>query len=225
MAIDRAGNIAARLMSAATLDQQLFEITAADSLPPRTERDTWQRPVKVADALGVRAGSVVADVGAGGGYFTFRLAALVGAKGKVYAQDLDEKELARIRERSDKEKLTQIQTIQGSQEDPKLPEQSADAVLIVDTFHEFTRPDLMVAGIFRALKPGGRLGVLDRTAPLGLKSTDYMEQHFLPQETLVDQVMRGGLRLVSFESNFAGSPDGTRYYFAVFEKAGPSAKQ
>ncbi|HUI54376.1 MAG TPA: methyltransferase domain-containing protein, partial [Bryobacteraceae bacterium] len=171
MAIDRAGNIAARLMSAATLDQQLFEITAADSLPPRTERDTWQRPVKVADALGVRAGSVVADVGAGGGYFTFRLAALVGAKGKVYAQDLDEKELARIRERSDKEKLTQIQTIQGSQEDPKLPEQSADAVLIVDTFHEFTRPDLMVAGIFRALKPGGRLGVLDRTAPLGLKST------------------------------------------------------
>jgi len=67
--------------------------------------------------------------------------------------------------------------------------------------------------------------VLDRTAPLGLKSTDYMEQHFLPQETLVDQVMRGGLRLVSFESNFAGPPDGTRYYFAVFEKPGSAAKK
>jgi predicted methyltransferase len=216
--IDRAGNIAGRLSSATMLDQQLLELTTTDALPPRTQRDTWQRPVKVADTLGIQVGSAVADVGAGGGYFTFRLAARVGPKGKVYAEDLDDKELAGIRERSDQEKLTQIQTIQGSQEGPKLPELSLDAVLIVDAFHEFTHPDRMTAGILRALKPGGRLGVMDRSAPLGLKSTDYMERHFLPQETLIDQVTRTGLRLVSFDSDFAGSPDGTRYYFAVFEK-------
>jgi len=220
LVVDRAGNIAARLTSAALLDEQLFEITATGAFPPRTQRDTWQRPVKVAEALGVSEGSVVADVGAGSGYFTFRLAARVGAKGKVYSQDLDYKELARIRQRSEEEKLTQIQTIQGSQEDPKLPELSLDAVLVVDAFHEFTHPDAMVAGIFRALKPGGRLGVIDHTAPLGLKSTDYMERHILPQEILIGQAMRGGLRLVSFDSGFAGPPAETPYYFAVFEKPG-----
>jgi predicted methyltransferase len=218
LVVDRAGNIAVRLTSAAMLDQQLFEITAIDEFPPRTQRDTWQRPVKVAETLGIRAGSVVADLGAGGGYFTFRLAARVGATGKVYAQDLDDKELAQIRERAEKEKLTQIHTVHGSQEDSKLPELSVDAVLIVDAFHEFTQPDAMMSGIFRALKPGGRLGVIDRTGRLGLKSTDYMERHMLPQEILIGQVMRGGLRLVSFDADFAGPPDETRYYFAVFEK-------
>jgi predicted methyltransferase len=218
LVIDRAGNIAVRLASAVLLDEQLFEITANDAFPPRTQRDTWQRPVKVADTLGIRAGSAVADVGAGGGYFTFRLAARVGAKGKVYAQDLDEKELAQIRERSEAGKLAQIQTIQGSQEDPKLLPLSADAVLIVDAFHEFTHPDAMLAGIFGALKPGGRLGVIDRSARLGLKAADYMEGHTLPPEILIKQVMRVGLRLMWFDSDFAGPPDGMRYYFAVFEK-------
>ena len=173
---------------------------------------------EVADTLGIHAGSAVADVGAGGGYFTFHLAARVGAKGKVYAQDLDDKELAQIRDRAAKEKLTQIQTIEGTQDDPNLPESSLDAVLIVDAFHEFAHPDRMMAGIFRAMKPGSRLGVLDRSAPLGLKTADYMERHFLPQEILIDQVARDGLRLVSFDSDFAGPPDGTQYYFAVFEK-------
>ena len=178
--------------------------------------------MKVADTLGIHAGSAVADVGAGGGYFTLRLAARVGVTGKVYAQDVDDKELAQIREQSDKEKLTQIRTIQGTQDDPNLPEASLDAVVIVDVFHEFTHPDRMMAGILRAMKPGGRLGVIDRSAPLGLKPTDYMERHMLPQELLIDQVTRGGLRLVSFDSDFAGPPDGTRYYFAVFEKPHPT---
>ena len=219
--VDRSGNSAGRISSATLLDRQLFEITTADLLPPRTQRDTWQRPVKVADALGVRASSEVADVGAGGGYFTFRLAARVGPKGKVYAEDLDDKELAGIRERSAREKLTQIQTIRGSEDNPKLPESSVDAVVIVDAYHEFAHAGAMMDGIFRAMKPGGRLGVIDRSAPLGLKWTDYMERHFLPPEILIDQVTRSGLRLVSFESDFAAPPDGTRYYFAVFEKPRP----
>ncbi len=137
--IDRAGNIAARLRSAKVLDQQLAEVAATDTFPTRTQRDTWQRPVAVMEALGIKAGSAVADVGAGGGYFTFRLAARVGPKGKVYAQDLDEKTLAQIRERADKEKAAQIATIHGAEDDPKLPASSLDAVLVVDAFHEFTR--------------------------------------------------------------------------------------
>ena len=113
--IDRAGNIAVRVQSAKLLDPHLTEVVAADAFPPRTQRDTWQRPGKVMEELGLQAGSAVADVGAGGGYFTFRLAAHVGPKGKVYAQDVNEKSLAAIRERSEKEKIAQIETIQGTQ--------------------------------------------------------------------------------------------------------------
>jgi predicted methyltransferase len=218
LVIDRAGNIAARLASAAMLDEQLFEVTAADAVSPRIQRDTWQRPIKIADALGLKAGGAVTDVGAGGGYFTFRLAARVGPKGKVFAEDIDEGVLAQIRRQAEEKKLPQIRTIQGSQENPKLLSLSVDAVVVVDAFHEFTHPDAMMAGIAAALKPGGRLGVLDRSARLGMKPAEYMDGHRLPQEMLIDRVTRAGLRLISFDSDFAGTPDGTRYYFAVFEK-------
>ena len=216
--VDRAGNIAVRLASAKLLDEQLFEITAADALSPRTERDTWQRPIKVADALGLKAGGAVADVGAGGGYFTFRLAARVGPKGKVHAEDIDDRALAQIRQQAEEKKLLQIQIIQGSQKGPKLFSLSVDAVLVVDAFHEFKEPDAMMAGIVSALKPGGRLGVLDRSARLGMTPAEYMDGHRLPQEMLIERVTRAGLRLISFDSDFAGPADGTRYYFAVFEK-------
>jgi predicted methyltransferase len=216
--IDRAGNIAARLQTAKLLDQQLAEVASTDAFPPRTQRDTWARPVKAMDDLGIHPGSTVADVGAGGGYFTFRLAARVGPKGKVYAQDVNDKVLAEIRERSEKEKLTQIETIQGADDDPKLPESSLDAILVVDSFHEFKNADTMVAGIYRALKPGGRFGVMDRTAPLRQKPADYMQSHKFPQENLIEQAARAGLRLQSFDSEFAGRSGETRYYFAVFEK-------
>jgi predicted methyltransferase len=78
-----------------------------------------------------------------------------------------------------------------------------------DTFHEFIYPDAMMAGIFAALKPGGRLGVINRSARLGMKPSDYMDGHTLPQEMLIDRITRAGLRLLWFDSDFAGPPDGT----------------
>ncbi len=217
--IDRAGNIAARVASAKLLDQQLTEVAATDPFPQRTQRDTWQRPVKIMEDLGIQSGSVVADVGAGGGYLTFRLAARVGSKGKVYAQDLDEKVLAQIRDRSVNEKLVQIETVRGTEDDPKLPASALDAIVVVDAFHEFTRADAILAGFYRALKPGGRLGVIDHTAPLGQKSADYMERHHVPQENLIGEVAHSGLRLISFDADFARPPGEANYYFAVFEKS------
>ena len=216
--IDRAGNIAARLRSAKLLDQQLAEVAATDSFPPRTRRDTWQRPVAVMDELGIAAGSAVADVGAGGGYFTFRLAARVGSKGKVYAQDLDEKALAGIREQAQKDKIAQVETIHGGEDDPKLPASALDAILVVDAYHEFIRAEAMMDSFLRALKPGGRLGVIDHPARLGLPPAEYRERHNLPQEKLIEQAARSGLRLLSFASAFAGPPGETQSYFAVFEK-------
>jgi len=77
----------------------------------------------------------------------------------------------------------------------------------------------MTTAFYRALKPGGRLGVLDRSAPLGLKATDYNEQHHIPQENLVSIAAAVGLRLVSFETNFGGPPDGDPSYYVIFEKS------
>ena len=216
--IDRAGSIAVRVESAKLLDSQLSEVVATDPFPPRSQRDTWQRPVKLMEELGIQSGSAVADIGAGGGYFTFRLAARVGPKGKVYAQDLDEKSLAQIRERSEKQKLVQIETIQGTQEDPKLPASTLDSILVADAFHEFKNADAMLAGFYNALKPGARLAVLDHTSPLGLPPNEYMERHRLPQETLIERVAHAGLRLISYEADFAGSPGEAHYYLAVFQK-------
>ena len=216
--IDRAGNIAARVSSAKLLDRHLAEVMVTDAFPPRIQRDSWQRPNEVMERLGVRPGSVVADVGAGGGYFTFRMAARVGPTGKVFAEDLEKSTLDKIADRAQKENLPQIKTIQGTQDDPKLLESSLDAILVVDAFHEFTNAAAMTTAFYRALKPGGRFGVLDRTAPLGLKTTDHNEQHHMAQENVISIAAAVGLRLISFETNFSGPPDGDLSYYVIFEK-------
>jgi predicted methyltransferase len=216
--IDRAGSIAARVSSAKLLDRHLAEVVATDAFPPRIQRDSWQRPNEVTERLGVRPGSAVADVGAGGGYFTFRLAARVGPNGKVFAEDLEKSTLDKIADRAQKENLPQIKTIQGTQDDPKPSESSLDAILVVDAFHEFTNAAAMTRAFYRALKLGGRLGVLDRTAPLGLKTTDHNEQHHIGQENVISIAAAVGLRLVSFETNFSGPPDGDLSYYVIFEK-------
>jgi len=215
--IDRDGNIAARLFSATLLDRHLAEVTAADAFPPRIPRDAWQRPVEIMEQLGVRAGSAVADVGAGDGYFTFRLAARVGARGKVFAQDLDETALKKIAGRAQQEKIGQIETICGKPDDPKLAESSLDAILVVDAFHGFPQADAILAGFYRALRPGGRVAVLDRTATLGLKTSEYREKHSLPPEMLISHAAAAGLRLVSFDADFSG-PRFDRSYLALLEK-------
>ncbi|HJZ96466.1 MAG TPA: class I SAM-dependent methyltransferase [Candidatus Solibacter sp.] len=180
-------------------------MTAPDDFPPRIERDTWQRPVEIMERLGIRAGNAVADVGAGDGYFTFRLAARVGAGGKVFAQDLDETALKKIADRAQQEKIGQIETIQGTADDPKLRESSLDAIVVFDAFHGFTHPDALLAGFYRALRPGGHVAVLERSSP------------GFPPEMLISHAAAAGLRLVSFDADFSG-PKSDRSYMALLER-------
>src|SRR5256885_14794324 len=95
-------------------------------------RDAWQRPQEVMDALGIKQGGVVGDIGAGGGYFTFHLAARVGPKGKVYAEDILESEINKVHERAAKEGLPQIMAVLGGKDDSPLPVGTLGADLIVD---------------------------------------------------------------------------------------------
>jgi predicted methyltransferase len=182
------------------------------------ERDAWQHPERVLDALGVRAGSAVADVGCGRGYFTFKLAARVGAQGKVYAVDLREDELAAIRRQANDDHLTQIQTLQGADDDPRLPADSLDAVLVMNSYHEFTARQAMLAGILRALKPGGFLALIDGAAPAG-HSRDYFDGwHRLPEHFEREDALQAGFKFLRNEPGFTRTDDGKQFYFLLFAK-------
>src|SRR6478752_8686057 len=107
------------------------------------DRDAWQKPDLIMDALRIGDGSVVADVGAGGGWFTVRLAKRVGPNGKVYAEDIQPEMLAAIRRRVMREGFSNVLYVQGKTADPSdpgLPENALDAVLIVDAYHEIANP-------------------------------------------------------------------------------------
>lgn len=123
----------------------------------RPEREKEEAPSKLHDILKLKAGDVVADIGAGSGYHTFRLAEKVGAKDKVYAVDIQPEMLEIIKKRMKEKKVENIQPIQGTESDPKLPDNSVDSILLVDVYHEFSFPYEMTTAMVKALKPGGRL--------------------------------------------------------------------
>lgn len=127
----------------------------------RPEREAEEAPDGALDSLGIRAGMTVADVGAGTGYMALRMARRVGPTGKVYANDLQPEMLQKLRARSQREKLANVETVQGTEADPRLPPGTLDLVLLVDVYHEFSEPQAMLAKIRESLKPDGRLVLLE----------------------------------------------------------------
>jgi SAM-dependent methyltransferase len=127
----------------------------------RSERAFEEQPDKALDALGTLTNLAVADVGAGSGYFTVRLAARVGSAGRVYANDLQPEMLKMLGARLARENVRNVTLVPGAIDDPKLPASSIDLVLMVDVYHEFAEPQKMLRGIRTALKPGGRLVLLE----------------------------------------------------------------
>ena len=137
----------------------------------RPTREMSELPARVVQALELKPSDVVADVGAGTGYFTFRLSREV-PRGKVLAVDVQPEMLAAIRERMAKEGVHNVETVLGTAKDPRLPDASVDVALIVDAYHEFAYPREMMERIAEALRPGGRLVLVtyrgeDPTLPVG----------------------------------------------------------
>jgi predicted methyltransferase len=126
-----------------------------------SDRDAWQRPDQIMDALLIGEGSTVADLGAGGGWFTVRLAERVGPNGRVYAEDVQAEMIQAIERRMAREGLEKIvKTVLGTQTDPKIPE-LVDAVLIVDAFPEMTQPVTLLRNLAKSLKPAGIIGIVN----------------------------------------------------------------
>jgi SAM-dependent methyltransferase len=127
----------------------------------RPEREREEQPQKLMDALQLKAGDVVADVGAGTGYFTTRLAREVGPAGRVKAIDIQQEMLDILKARLADERLDNVDLVLGEEADPRLPAASIDLALMVDVYHEFEYPYEMMQHIVRALKPGGRVVLVE----------------------------------------------------------------
>jgi SAM-dependent methyltransferase len=138
----------------------LFSTEHADWLV-RPDRDQTEQPEKVLDALQIRQGSTVADVGAGVGYFTWRLARRVGPQGKVIAVDVQQKMLDLLAENLRQRQISNVELVLGGVKDPRLPEGAVDLVLLVDVYHEFSEPEAMMTAIRRSLKPDGRVVLVE----------------------------------------------------------------
>jgi ubiquinone/menaquinone biosynthesis C-methylase UbiE len=123
------------------------------------DRDQWQKPDLIMDALSIADGSRVADLGAGGGWFTIRLARRVGPNGRVYAEDIQRSMIEAIERRVARENLANVIAVLGTATDPRLPS-DLDAVLIVDVYHELDDPVTLLKNAAKTLKPTGRLGIV-----------------------------------------------------------------
>ena len=160
--------------------------------PP--DREAWQKPDQVMDALHVADGTTAADLGAGGGWFTIRLARRVGPNGRVYAVDVQRLMKEAIERRVQREGLGNVETILGDEKDPGLPKNSVDAVLIVDAFHEMADPVVLLRNVARALKQHGRIGIIYFREGEGGPGPDPQDR--VPPSVVIAQANTAGLKLV-----------------------------
>jgi putative heme-binding domain-containing protein len=159
----------------------------------RPSRDADEQPDAVLDFLRIPTGSVVADVGAGTGYFTWRLASRVGQSGRVIAVEIQSKMLALIAEDLEKRNITNVDLVLGRENEPRLPEDAVDLVFMANAYHEFAQPEAMMNAIRRSLKPHGRVVVLEYR-----KEKSYSPVEALHKMTLHD--MRSEIESAGFET-------------------------
>jgi predicted methyltransferase len=170
------------------------------------ERDKRLHVDRVMDLLGIAAGKSVADVGAGSGWFTVRAAARVGSGGVVYAEDINPEAIDYITKRAAVAKLGNVKPVLGTVDDVKLPEGSVDAVLLLKVYHEMARPIPLMAKLRASLKPGAKVGIIDRNG----NGAD----HGLKHDVVVKEMAQAGYKLVgSYDFTKADGQD----YFLIFE--------
>jgi len=158
------------------------------------------------DLLGIKRGSAVCDLGAGSGWFTVRAAARAGPTGTVYAEDINPEAIQYIDKRLEREKIANVRTILSTPDDPKLPLHAIDAVLMLKVYHEIAHPLVLLANLKPALKPGAKIGIIDRNG----NGTD----HGLNSDVVKQEMQEAGFKLgASYDFTKADGQD----YFLIFQ--------
>ncbi len=178
----------------------------------RADRDEEQRPDEIVRTMGLRDGDVVADLGAGTGYFTRRLAKAVAPSGQVYAVDIQPEMIDLLKRNVEKAGLTNVLPVLGTGDDPKLPKDSVDWILLVDVYHELQQPKAMLARMREALRPGGRVALVEYRLE-GTTALHIREAHRMSPKQVLAEWEPAGFRLVKRHEFLP-----TQHFF-VFEKA------
>ena len=184
------------------------------------ERDGWQRPQEILQQLDLHPGNVVVDLGSGAGYFTLKLAPIVGPDGRVLAVDLRRESLAFLWIRARLRSWWNVRIIHGEVDDPRLPSGEVDAALIANTYHELAQPEPILRALHASMRPGARIVVVDR-APVdsGQSREEAAGHHEIPASAAASDIKRQGFEEVSREERFLdGSPDGEAWWLVVFRK-------
>jgi SAM-dependent methyltransferase len=151
-------------------------------------RDQRLQIKRVMDILGIEPGTSVADIGAGSGWFTVRAARRVGAKGRVFAVDINPEAIRYIGKRLQKENLNNVKTILSQPDDPELPASSLDAVLLLKTYHEIAQPVALLRTLHPALRAGAKVGIIDRDG--------NGEDHGIGKDIVIREAREAGYQLL-----------------------------
>jgi ubiquinone/menaquinone biosynthesis C-methylase UbiE len=168
------------------------------------DRDRWQKSDELIKHLNLKSGSQVADVGCHEGYMTIKLSTAVGSNGKVYAVDVEQTKLDKLTGHLEKRNLKNVQAIKGDYDDPKLPLNTLDAVIILDTYHEMKDHDKILQHIMSALKPGGRLIMCEAIADerRDLSRVDQERKHELGISFALEDLKKAGFTILKQQDPF-----------------------
>ena len=187
----------------------LHQLDAVES-----ERDQWQRPSDVLGALALRPENTVVDLGSGAGYFAMKLSPAVGEQGQVLAVDLRRLSLFFLWTRTLLRGQHNVQVIAGEEDNPRLPTDAVDAVLICNTYHEFNHPQLILNRVFGSLRPGGRLVVVDR-AP---RAAETQPSHEVPLTAVEGQLRNQKFEIVRRDDSFVDRPGDNTWWMLIARK-------
>jgi ubiquinone/menaquinone biosynthesis C-methylase UbiE len=180
------------------------------------QRDQWQRPAEIVQALAIKPGDTVAEIGCGSGYFALKLSAAVGKAGRVYAEDIRRLPLVFLWFRTILKNDPNITVVHGEEGDPHLRAQPVNEALIANTYHELADPQAMLAYMRQALISGGRLVVVDRAPNSARRDEDPLAEHEISAERVESELRAAKFEITAREDDFIGKdPDNENWWLIV----------
>ncbi len=181
------------------------------------ERDQREKILELVLAMGLKPGSTVGDLGTGYGYYAARFAKVVGPNGRIYAEEIDKPLLNKVRQRMASQNITNITLVLGAPDDPKFPTGTLDAVIIADVYHELDHPDAILNHVKKALKPGGKVLIIDYLKPALLERSraEQAREHNIAPRLIESDLVTSGFTIGSVIDSYATGYDGIPMFYIL----------